>query len=149
MTDFNDLIPELPTWNGGEGIDVESWIGCEGDFQHAIGYSVIFWPEFTLHEDMIFGKNFSHEALAGFLKQADGNKTSVEKVMNHLHIVDIHHGGCPDASRERIVYLGNVLKEIYSCKLKCQFPDLRIVVCFDDTPKENLMDYQLTFYQER
>ena len=46
MIDFNKLIPELKDWNNGKGIDIYSWIGCVGDFQKAIGYSVIFWPEF-------------------------------------------------------------------------------------------------------
>ncbi|HSA77298.1 MAG TPA: hypothetical protein VLG72_00365 [Nitrospirota bacterium] len=46
MSDFNKLIPELSDWNNGKGIDVVSWIGCVGDFQKAIGYSVMFWPHF-------------------------------------------------------------------------------------------------------
>ena len=53
----------------------------------------------------------------------------------------------PDATRERIVYLGNLLKEIYVCKLGAQFPTRNIVVEFDDSLKEEICDYQLTFYQ--
>jgi len=28
MDKYSELIPELKDWNNGEGIDVESWIGC-------------------------------------------------------------------------------------------------------------------------
>lgn len=38
-------------------------------------------------------------------------------MMNHLHIADIQHYGCEDISRERLVYLGRVLLEIYRAKL--------------------------------
>lgn len=41
MTDFAKLIPELPDWNNGKGIDVESWIDCIGTFQLAVGYSTL------------------------------------------------------------------------------------------------------------
>lgn len=53
-TDFNLLIPELKDWNNGQGIDIESWIGCMGDFEKAIGYSVIFWPSFVEIEGCVF-----------------------------------------------------------------------------------------------
>jgi hypothetical protein len=41
---------ELAAWNNGAGIDIESWVGCEGKFSLAVGYSSIFWPSFTLFE---------------------------------------------------------------------------------------------------
>lgn len=41
---------ELAAWNNGDGIDLESWISCEGRFSFAVGYASIFWPAFTLFE---------------------------------------------------------------------------------------------------
>ena len=35
---------ELAAWNNGAGIDIESWVGCEGKFSLAVGYSSIFGP---------------------------------------------------------------------------------------------------------
>jgi hypothetical protein len=43
---FRELIPELKTWNDGKGVDIETWIGCEGDHKHLIGYARILWPNF-------------------------------------------------------------------------------------------------------
>lgn len=45
-----DLIPETREWNEGRGIDLESWIGCVGSFEHAIAYGEIFWPDFAEHD---------------------------------------------------------------------------------------------------
>lgn len=51
--DANQLIPELSQWNNGAGIDVATWIGCVGRYDHAIGYASIFWPEFVMHDGCI------------------------------------------------------------------------------------------------
>jgi hypothetical protein len=37
----------LAPWNNDAGIDLESWIGCEGRFALVVGYSSIFWPDFV------------------------------------------------------------------------------------------------------
>ncbi len=70
--------------------------------------------------------------------------------MNHLHIADIQHYGCEDISKDKIILLGNVLKEIYEAKLKWQFPDRPCIVEFyipqDD---EDLRDCQISFWQAR
>jgi hypothetical protein len=37
---------ELRAWNNGNGIDLESWVGCQGNFRLAVGYTTVFWPRF-------------------------------------------------------------------------------------------------------
>jgi hypothetical protein len=145
--DWNELIPELKDWNNGAGIDAESWIGCTGTFQLAIGYSLIFWPQFVEHDDMVLRAGYNEESLGGFMQQHRGNKSSVEAVMNHLHLDSIQYLGCPDATPERLAYLGNVLKSIYEVKLRNDFPNRTFVVSLNDSPKEDISKYQLTFYQ--
>jgi hypothetical protein len=147
MIDFNLLIPELKEWNNGEGIDVESWIGCVGSFEKAIGYSVVFWPHFVEYDGCILKDNFSRESYDSFMKQHNGDKTLVEAVMNHLHIKDIQCYGCFH-TKEQLIYIGNVLKEIYTCKLKAQFPEKQFEVKFENY-EENEDDYEVTFYQKR
>ena len=39
-----------------------------------------------------------------------------------------------DITRERLLYLGRTLREIYHAKLAWQFPALRFVVQFDESP---------------
>jgi hypothetical protein len=149
VIDFNALIPELRDWNNGQGIDVESWIGCVGNFELAIGYSTVFWPRFIEFEGYVLREGFSEEALRGFESGCNASRSGVEALMNHLHISDIHHYGCPGATRERLVHLGHVLREIYATKLAWQFPDKSFVVFFDDSELEDLTEYQLTFYQQQ
>lgn len=147
--DWHALIPELSEWNNGRGVDPKGWVSAMGNFQLACAYTTIFWPRFVKHDGMILREGFSPESLAGFLENCGGNKTDVERVMNHLHVIDLYHVGCADASRERVIFLGNVLKQIYECKLAAEFPGEDIVVEFDDSYREDLFGYQLLFFKRR
>ena len=149
-------IPEsmkaaLSAWNNGKGIDLESWVGCEGNFSLAVGYATVFWPEFVEFEDYILRENFSETSLRGFESQEGNTKKYTEWVMNHLHIADIQHYGCKDISKDKIVLLGNLLKEIYEIKLKTQFPDKPCIVEFykPEVDEEDLLEYQISFWQAK
>jgi hypothetical protein len=144
--DSNALIPELPAWNNGAGIAPADWISCVGNYQLAVGYSLIFWPRFVLFEGYLLYEGFSEESLRGFEKMTKGNRTAVEAVMNHIHMVDIHCNDV-DAREEQLRYLGRVLKDIYTLKLKADFPDLNITVAFNDEAGLDPLDYELTFFQ--
>src|SRR5579862_7666264 len=96
-----DLIPETREWNGGKGIDLRSWIGCVGSFEHAIAYVELFWPDFKLFDDCVFFAGFSEEAYQGFLTQTGGNKQAVEAVMNHQHMLDLICGPKLRPTREQ------------------------------------------------
>jgi hypothetical protein len=147
MTDFTQLIPELPDWNNGRGIDVETWIGCSGKYQLAVGYSTLFWPRFVVFEGYVLREGFSVESLRGFERQCADSRWSVESVMNHLHIASIHYHDLSAFTTGHALYLGRVLREIYEAKLTWQFPDRQFNVVFDESPKEDLMAYEITFYQ--
>ncbi len=143
--DFAALIPELPEWNDGAGIEPQAWIECVGNFELATGYSLIFWPSFVRFEGYMLRDGFSVASLRGFEGVTKGNRTAVEAVMNHVYINDIH---CNVAATEaQVRYLGRVLKNIWEVKLAHDFPDLRFEVNFNDEPGVMLDQYQLTFWQ--
>ena len=146
MTDFNQLIPEMRDWNNGTGIDIHTWVGCTGNFKLAVGYSTIFWPEFVEFNGYVLRAGFSETSLKGFERQCGGDRKSVEGVMNHLHIADIHCGS-DDVTPDRVVYLGKVLREIYQAKLLWQFPQKRFEVDYVETTEDDLIQYQITFFQ--
>lgn len=58
----DSMKPELAAWNNGLGIDLESWVACEGRFALAVGYASIFWPEFVEFEGYVLRKGFSEPA---------------------------------------------------------------------------------------
>jgi len=139
---------ELSAWNNGRGIDLESWVGCEGRFSLAVGYASVFWPEFVEFEGYILRSGFRESSLGSFEKQDGTNRKIVEWVMNHLHIEDIQYLGCSDISIDKVLILGNVLKEIYEAKLRWRFPKRPCAVEFYIPPdREDLTQYQISFWQ--
>jgi len=145
---FANLIPELSEWNNGDGISVDAWICCVGDFEHAIGYGRVFWPNFEEHDGCVFAPGFSVESYIGFIEQCNGDKKRVEAVMNHVHIRDLFPNTDESPTHDQIVYIGRLLKEIWGCKLQRDFPDRRFVFSFPEGPYDDPILYELTFFQE-
>ena len=146
--DFAKLIPELATWNNGGGISVEDWVGCSGSFELAVGYSRLFWPDFVEHEGCVFFADFSRESYRGCRAQCKGDRRSLETIMNHRHVFDYfsHTGGA--TTEAQVLHLGRVLRDIWQTKLARDFPDRAFVVSFPEGPFEDLLDYEVTFYQQ-
>jgi len=145
---------ELGAWNNGKGIDLESWIACSGNFSLAVGYASIFCPEFVEFEGYIFeGEDFCEEAISslrGFESQEGSTPKSVEWVMNHLHIADLHYSGCEDLTADKILILGEKLKAIYEARLAHLFPDKPCIVEFyKPEDEQDIEDYQLSFWQKK
>lgn len=149
MNDFAKLIPELSQWNAGGGISAESWISCLGNYEHAIAYGCLFWPEFVEHDNCIFrADGFDRKNYEAWLKQTKGDKTATERVLNHQHLVDFF----PNASeptKAQIIYLGSLLRELWECKLRRDFPAHSVSVYFFDGDSEDCYEYVITFYQVR
>jgi hypothetical protein len=140
---------ELQSWNNESGIDLTSWVGCEGRFGLAVGYCSIFWPDFVLFNGYILRKGFSESALQEFERREGTDRKSVECVMNHLHIADIQYYNCPDISKDKLLFLGARLQEIYEAKLQWQFPDRPYEITLYIPPEEDdLLEYQIYFWQK-
>jgi len=144
------MSAELQEWNSGKGIDLESWVSCSGNFALAVGYITVFWPKFVEFDGYILREGFSEEALRSFEARENQDRKTVEWVMNHLHIADIQYHGCKDLSKDNIRVLGATLQEIYSAKLKAQFPQAPCIVEFYQPDNENdLFEYQISFWQAK
>ena len=151
----DSMKDELGSWNNGQGIDLESWISCSGSFSLAVGYVSIFCPKFIEFEDYIFQSDEPVEEqfienIRGFESREGSTPASVEWVINHLHIADLQYRGCEDISSDKLIVLGNALKETYEARLAYFFPNKPCVVEFyiPDNP-EDYDEYQLSFWQKK
>ncbi len=143
---MDELIPKLNNWNGGAGIAMEDWLQIIGNFDHAIAYSTLFWPEFQLHDGCVFFAGLDEANYQQWLKATNGNKTSVQAVINHRHILDLFQSVEADPTKEQIIFLGRKLKEMWQAKLNHNFPDLQITVSFPDDEDDDLLSYEITFF---
>ena len=66
----------------------EEWIGAIGNYEHLVAYAQILWPDFVEHDDCVFRAGVTDDIYKGFMAQTKGNKTSVEALINHRHVLD-------------------------------------------------------------
>jgi hypothetical protein len=140
------LIPELSLWNDGTGISLPSWLSCIARYDHAIAYAVIFWPDFVLYDNCIFLNKPDEKTYNDWITQCKGDKASVEAVMNHRHILDIFCNSEVNPTKDIVLHLGRLLKDMWQCKLQRDFPERNMMVEFYDDDSDDLLDYQITFF---
>jgi len=150
VPDFDDLIPELSQWNDGKGIDVLTWLTGVGSYEHAIAYGALLWPEFVEHRDCVFRANgFSKSNYRSWMSATSRDKSATEKVMNHVHLCDLFTNS--EATAAQRIHIAVMIKDVWECKLRRDFPNRPFVVeVYDCEPGDlDWSDCQITFYQPR
>jgi hypothetical protein len=142
------MIPELGQWDDKRIITPWAWMGIIGRFDHAIGYSAIFWPDFVLVDDCIFVEAPSAELYERWMSQQNRNRMEVEAVINHRHIVELFPRSGFVPARDVIAHLGVLLKDMWSCKLVRDFPGRHVTVNVYGSESADLVDHQITVFQE-
>jgi hypothetical protein len=69
--------------------------------------------------------------------------------MNHRHILDLFSSDESEVPRELVLYLGRLLRDMWACKLKRDFPERDIVVSFPDEHYDDLITYEITIYHKK
>ena len=112
-------------------------------------YRQLFWPHYVERDGctfLAFEEQRYQEWLAVFL-QADRQR--IEATMNHRHILDLLPEDVQDPTRELILAFGRLLRDVWRAKLRQDFPDREFVVSFPEDYSEELIDYEITFWQQR
>ena len=155
MNNDEILIPDLSKWRkfNGNDFSIEDWIAGEGNIRLTIAYSFLFWPEFIEYDGCVILKNhFSIENFENW-KTAEyvENYAQIESVLNHIHLLDLFGTDekRDEINYEQILFLGKKLCEIYSAKLKVDFPEKEFIFNFNGDEKLEAFDeYEISFYQE-
>lgn len=142
------LVPELESW-GDTPTGIEDWINARGDYQLAIGYSRVFWPRIIkFGEYYLVETSADSESVSHWEQHLGGDKSAVEAMLNHVHMVDLHVNASGH-NQAQLIELGRTLKEIYQAKLAWAFPDEKFEVEFNAAPGQLAEDYQVTFWKVR
>lgn len=126
------------------------WITQTGDLECLIGYLDLVWRDFVLHDGCLLPAGFARENYDEWMRATNGNRTSVEVVMNHVHILDIFPDQREEPTLAQVLVIGRVLREMWTAKLSHEYPSLPVKVIFtDDQVFDDLLDYEITVYQNR
>lgn len=163
--DYEKMIPELKDWDlNYQSADsakkilgheltmppIDYWTSANARFDHFVLYARMIWPEFIEHDDCVFfADGFSPESYQEWRKQLD--KARTEAILNHRHITDEFINSAFKPNLEIILYIGRYLKEVWTEKLKRDFPSRRFIVSFPEEPHSpgDLVSYEISFFQDR
>ncbi len=71
---------ELGEWNNGEGIDLETWVSCSGNFSLAVGYASLFCPKFIEFEDYIIQSESICEQTIKSIRSFESSEGSTPRI---------------------------------------------------------------------
>ena len=78
-----------------------------------------------------------------------GDKTAVERVLNHRHIAELFNTSKFNPTPQLIIKLANVMKEMWTYRCLQLFPSWNCVVELIEPCGESLTDYQITLFLKR
>lgn len=139
------LIPEPAKRNDGSGIRLMPWMSGIGRF-NILGCSLMFWPAFVQHEGCIFRRDLDAATYQDWMKSLNGDTAKVEAMVNRVHIADLFLSSGYQPDRSLLLHFGQVLKEMWSCKLARDFPGRSFEIELR-SDSHNALDVQLTFFQ--
>lgn len=152
--DWHVLIPALAGYFKPGPADPEDFAFYESSIEVALGFSNLFWPNFYLYEDMVF-RDVAPEIdevdaanIRSWLTQYDGDKSRVEAMLNHSHLIDLFRMRQRPGDDPQISYLATVIVEMWAAKLRQDFPDRSFEVELDRGAHET-WNWEITFYQRR
>ncbi len=139
------LIPNAlrAEW-GDEFAQLECWKKA-GILSQALDYPGLFWPPFVECDDCIFLAARSPGSLfdLGF-DTKKSNLQAIESEVNKMHIVYLF--SC-EPTRDQVIWLGRLLKKMWSWKLRHELPHRPTIVSFDEGAKDKFLSYIITFFQ--
>lgn len=143
---FRELLPGAEE----DASEPARWIAGTGSLQQLIGYIDFVWRDFVLHDGCLLQAGFDANNYDTWLKVTNGNRTAVERVINHVHILDLFLNRDPNPTSAQVILAGRLLRDMWGAKLKRDFPALNIVVDFPDAEAfDDLLDYEISVYQAR
>ena len=148
--DWDTLIPGLKTYFAPGPTQPQDWAFCESSIEAAIGFSELFWPPFAEYDGMVFKGKVGPEgsaSIAGWMDQFEGDKSEVEKMLNHEHLIDLFDARNSPTQPEKLAYLGAVVCDMWLAKLKTDFPEKAFTVELFTNPVDGIGDWLITFYQ--
>jgi hypothetical protein len=141
-----EIIPELKLWHQ-QGMEVSSFLISHASPDKFISYSEMFWPEFTEFDGCVFfAAGFSEKNYREWRRQLEKKQT--EAMLNHRHIHDFFLNAKEKPTRAATIFIGRLLKEIWGLKLSHDFPKRKFVVSFPEDYSDQLIDYEVSFFQE-
>lgn len=114
------------------GFDVYDLVHAKGSALDALIYAHVFWPEFAVVDGMTFlpfvaEDDADHERIRA-RRSAVSDPTTVEREFNRVEVAALFGRRRGETSVDEDALLGDFLAQIWSAKLKLDYPSKTFVV---------------------
>jgi hypothetical protein len=145
MSTINALIPDLSPELG-----IECYITNFIPIRHVLAVSKFLWPDFFIVENIVILEE-SRNSYINFQSKVHADPAGVESALNHRHLMDIfelppHH---PTPTYAQILAIGRLLKEMWTAKLRQDFPTRTFTVDFPENFNLEIDNPSISFWQTR
>lgn len=143
------FVCELANLNREDAASLRAWLASLKGRERDSAYYAVCWPEFQMHDGGVFFAGISAESYRVWLHALKGNKTAVQTVMNHRHLLELFPEVADALTEAQLMSIGRKLQTLWQAKLKQDFPTLDVAVIFfepKDADAENALGYLLTLF---
>lgn len=147
---IHKLVPKAKDYEWIEEINCRKLLERFGNFGDAICYSELIWPRFVSHENGLFlAEKFDISNFNDWLESLNGNLTEVQRVMNHVHLLDLFDEDGHPANEDQLIYFGTLLKQTWNAKARTEFPEFSVVTEFAFDASMDFEEFMVTIHNER
>jgi hypothetical protein len=110
--------------------DIWDYLSLSANADLAAAFFKLFWPDFVETDGcIILRHNYSAEGFARWLEHFEGNKTQVEAMVNHVHILDLFPMSPKDDEHKEELheFLARALTLSWKAALREAFPEKHFV----------------------
>lgn len=148
-----DLIPELVAWKeqNNEHFDIEDWMQWYATPELAIGFSLMFCPEFEEYNGGIFfkGQYNRHTMHDDIEKHHNGDFLDYQSFTNFREIAYFMCSSAEDVlTPKQVEFMGKLLERIWVYQLQAEFPHLNPQVKYCGLEVNPLEDANVTFWAQ-
>ena len=143
------MFPKFRRWQQefqDESLTLWDYVTANADIEIVGAAATLFWPAVIEHEGCILLQDqFSEPAFAQWRNYYQGDIPAIERMMNHLHLVDLFVNSYEQESLPTLDFVGQIMARCWRSALHEQFPDRQFEVEYaanlqDDGPT-------ITFFQ--
>jgi hypothetical protein len=123
------LVPELATWDLGNGISLTDWIYIVGRADHALGFQALLWPRLAEFEGYVLRESVDVERLREW-EASGATRSQIETAMNALFLDAAFPNDetADPLKNQQMEALASIMCEMLRAKLNADFPTRKFEV---------------------
>ncbi|BFH17522.1 hypothetical protein WJ0W_002069 [Paenibacillus melissococcoides] len=129
----DEVISEFKEFKNANSNNFSWWnyVNMKSDLQTALAFAKFYYPDIVEVQGYFLLKDkYQKDLLQKWIVECDGDKITVEKMMNLYELKDFFHINVnkDENEPEQVVILGKILKLFWTMSFKHRFPDKNITV---------------------